>query len=252
MQDQAKNPFENFMAGKFLLKSLFGIIMQEEEYIEHAYRTFRKMGNIALATHCIKESVPDDLTIELPCNVEFIEAVSTGDIYLNNGTDVVYYFDGTQNLRPVVNQYYYPDILNDTYMNKVSLSRSDLHPIGQLVPYELIDCNRKLLLKEPMRGQSVNIIYRGQILDDEGLPCLSPKEVEAIAYYLAYIMTQKGAFQRDPGAVQLLPMIKQEADVRMAAAKIPEYVNQNFWDKVLSAKTRFDRKVFYNSYKNMQ
>lgn len=252
MQEQAKNPFENFMAGKFLLKSLFDIIMQEEEYIEHAYRTFRKMGNIAVATHCIKEEVPDSLTIELPCNLEFIESVTTGDTYLNNTADVVYYFDGTQNIRPVVNQYYYPDILNDTYLNKISLSRTDLHPVGQFVPYELIDCGRKLLLKDPMKGQNVNIIYRGQILDDEGLPCLSPKEVEAIAYYLAYITTQKNAFRKDPGALQMLPMIKQEAELKLAAAKIPEYVNQNFWEQVLAAKTRFDRKVFYNGYKTMQ
>jgi len=252
MQNQAKNPFENFLAPKFLLKSMFNIILQEEDYIEYAYRTWRKIGNIALATHCIKEPVPDNLEIELPCNVEFIEAVSTGDVYLNNTDDMVYYFDGTQNIRPVVNQYYYPDILADTHMNKVSLSRTDMHPIGQLVPYEILGCNKKILLKSPMKGQNVNIIYRGQILDDDGLPCLSPKETEAIAYYVAYIITQKNAFMKDPGAMQMLPMIKQEAEVRMAAAKIPEYVNQNFWEQVLSAKVRMDRKVFYNSYKTMQ
>lgn len=252
MQNNAANPFENFLAAKFLLKSLYGITMQEEDYIDWAYRIYRKIGNIATATHCIKEDVPDDLLIDLPCNVEFVEAVSTGDVYMNNTADVVYYFDGTQNIRPQINQYYYPDILNSTYMSKISLSRTDLHPIGQLVPYEIIGKNKKILLKEPMKGQQVNIIYRGQILDDDGLPSLSPKEVEAIATYLAYWNTRKNMFLKDPTAEKLFAVSKQEAELAIAAAKIPEYVSQNFWDQLLSAKTRMDRKVFHNSYKPMQ
>lgn len=246
MQNSATNPLENFMNAKFLMKDLFGISMNDADFIEKAYRGFRKIGNIATATHAINSTV-SDCKVQLPCNVEFIESVSTGKTMLDPKNDIVYLYE--DEYLPRANTYYYADILTSPSMNKINISRSQLHPTGQFIPYEICGKNESVKVSDTWEGQKILIIYRGQVLDEDGLPALTPKEVEAIAYYVAFIDTQKKTWMKEPGADKLLAYIKPESEIKLAAAKIPEYVSQNFWDEVLAANTRFDRKQFGSSYK---
>jgi hypothetical protein len=247
MQEQATNPLENFLNAKFLLKDLTGITMTDEDFIEKAYRGFRKIGNIATATHTFKGEVDNDHKIKLPCNVEFVEALCTGDIFLNMMGDVAYSAETTYG--PKVSQYYYPDIFNTAGISKINLSRTQLHPVGQLVPYEICGKNEALIVDKAWAGQHLTVIYRGQILDEDGLPALTAKEVEALAYYVAYLDVQKRIFMKEPGMNDMFAIIKPQYTRAMQAAKIPEYLSQNFWDQLLSANTRMDRKQFGASYK---
>ena len=89
-------------------------------------------------------------------------------------------------------------------------------------------------------------------MDDDGNPCITRKEADAIAYKIAFIETQKRVFIGDPQASQLLPYIKGESAVKMQAAKIPEYLTQNFLDSLLDAKVSHGRKIFDSSYKTLK
>ena len=109
-----------------------------------------------------------------------------------------------------------------------------------------------MLFDEKFVGQSGVCIYRGIVMDKDGNPLLTRKEAEAIAYRMAFLDTQKKAFMRDPVATQMLSYIQNEAGKKMAAAKIPEYISQNQWNRILSTMTRHDRKVFWSSYKTLQ
>jgi len=245
-QSAASNPFENFLNAKFLMKDLFGITMTDEDFIEKAYRAFRKIGNIAQATHIIRPKVTG-CRIELPCNVEFIESVSSGKYLLPELDDFSLIYE--DNYGPATSKFYYPDLLTTTQFNKSNLTKTPLHFDGQLIPYTLIGKNKAIEISEHWLGTIINITYRGQILDEEGLPALTPKEVEAIAHWVAYIDTQKRAFMKEPGIGELLAYIKPLAELKMQAAAIPEYLSQNFWDEFLTAKTRMDRKMPGSSYK---
>ena len=71
---------------------------------------------------------------------------------------------------------------------------------------------------------------------------------------MARIMLQKRIWMKDPGALQIWQALNvpMEAGRKMAAAKIPEYVSQNEWNRILTAMTSHNRKVYYSSYKLMQ
>jgi hypothetical protein len=54
---------------------------------------------------------------------------------------------------------------------------------GKLVNYEKV--GEKLYF--PVRYSQVNILYKGVLVDEEGLPEVSDKEALAIATYIAYV-----------------------------------------------------------------
>jgi hypothetical protein len=254
MQEQAASPFYDFMYPKYLLRDLYDIEMQPDDYLERAYNVFRSIGNIATGIYTFKFTVPQSGIVELPCNVEFIEAVSSNEgnsITGAEGDFTLLYSDS--NISP---NGYLADVVNDPTYTRVPLPQnSELHPLGSYMPYNLIGDkggNKSLQFTEELIGFSGTCIYRGICVDDDNNPLLYRKEAEAIAAQLAFIDTQKKLFMRDPGAASILPYIKQEAGRLMAAAKIPEYITQNQWNRVFSAMTTHNRKVFNSSYKPLQ
>ncbi len=131
-QEQAQAPYYDFMYPKYLLKRLFKIDQHEDDYLEDAYMIWRDIGNIARSTHAFKGKVVDG-KIALPCNFEFMEAVSTGQEYLCSHSHPVVWFDeGTQQLNN-----YFPTIDSGS----TPVEHTDLHPKGEFVPYELYNSN---------------------------------------------------------------------------------------------------------------
>jgi hypothetical protein len=250
-QDAAQNNFYDFLYGKFLLKEYFDIVLHEHDYIEHGYNIWREIGNLTTCVHSFEFEIPEDGIVPLPCNVQLIHSVARGyptvQFYENNGHIFRMYNSWKMNPH---------QFLSDALMRAPSTSPDILKTnrykaVGEYIPYVLQGQPGSYslhFLKEHMLEKAV-IIYSGILLDDDGNPVLNRKEAEAIAYKLAFIDTQKRAFKHDVKASNLLAYIKPEAERKMAAAKIPEYINDNEWDRVFSAKTSHDRKVYWSSYK---
>jgi len=58
---------------------------------------------------------------------------------------------------------------------------------------------------------TVNILYKGVIADEEGLPFLNSKELDAIAVFCAYSSMYKNALvTRDQASLQLAQLLKQD------------------------------------------
>tara|TARA_R110000765_G_scaffold214255_3_gene319329 strand:+ start:142 stop:897 length:756 start_codon:yes stop_codon:yes gene_type:complete len=248
-QEQSANPFYDFMYGRFLIKDLFDIVIQEDDYVEKAYNIFRDIGNIATATHAYEFTIDESSSVDVPCNAEFIEAVSTGQSWVNtNDSTIIYHID-----RP--NYYdHIPDVITSANsITRLDDSYTNLHPNGEYINYTLEGTGggRKMVFDKGLIGQRGVCIYRGMCLDADGNPLLTRKEADAIAYKLAYLDTLKRAFKKEPGAGQMLEFMKNEMGTKMQAAKIPEYITQNEWDRILTASTRHDRKVFWSSYKSL-
>jgi len=253
-QEQAAKPFYDFMYGKYLLQDLFDTYLHEDDYVERAYNIWRDIGNIATAIHAFEFEIDNSRTVQLPCNVEFIEAVSTGQEWRDQYGDRVILFHAEQIVRP--NHSHFADAITNPNAYRVNIDdqQSRLHPKGEFIPYELQGTlgNYTLHFDEDWVGSTGVVIYRGTCVDNDGNPLITRKEAEAIAYKMKFIDTQKKAFMGDQGALNMLEYIKMESGRKMAAAKIPEYVSQNHLNRMLSAMTRHDRKVFWSSYKSMQ
>jgi hypothetical protein len=246
-QEQSAIPFYDFMYPKLLLKDLYDIDIQPDDYLERAYNVFRAIGNIATGVYTYNFTIDDTLKVQLPCNLEFIESVSTDENQLMKGEELLLY-TSNENISPNA---YLADITNNESLRRINIPQSsNLHPTGRFLPYNL--GGKNLIFSPEQSGTRGICIYRGILVDDHDNPLLFRKEAEAIAAQLAFIDTQKKMFMRDPSAAGILGYIKPEAARLMAAAKIPEYVTQNQWDRVLAAKTRHDRKIFNSTFKPLQ
>lgn len=250
-QEQTANPFYDFMYGKYLLKTYFDITMHEDDYVEMAYNIFRDIGNIATSVHSFKFTVDSTCVVPLPCNVEFIESVSTGTI-TSDMTDSTIVWDQNIAINP---NYNLPDVIRNPRANVSTIGNTDsnLKPEGQYMGYNLAGTMGNMHLqfdKNQIGGEGV-CIYRGMIVDTDGNPLLNRKEAEAIAFKIAFLDTQKKVFMNEESALKRLSYIQGESGRKMAAAKIPEYVSQNQWDRMFSAMTSHDRKVYWSSYKSV-
>ena len=93
----------------------------------------------------------------------------------------------------------------------------------------------------------LNILYKGFIADEEGLPYLNEKEVDAIATFIAYSdMFKKALMTRDSASLQLSQLLEQQTKSQLGD---PIYINQNEMDEILNVSTSWDRKRFGKSFK---
>lgn len=96
----------------------------------------------------------------------------------------------------------------------------------------------------------VGILYKGEVVNDDGLPDVNDKEAEAIAAYIAYTqMYKEGLKTRNTATVNLAMNLEKQWNTLRAAARTPEYISQNEMDQILDAKTNWNRKQFRKTYK---
>jgi len=151
---------------------LYGLDLEEDEFDEIGLIAWERIGNKRVRTYKYNANVScdGDRSVELPCNCDLIEAV-TYDFEDWNYTD---------NIKPNGD-------LESAYVESYIESRKafnyPLYMSGKLVKYERV--GDKLYINSGYSGR-INILYRGVILDDDGLPELTDKEVDAIAAYVAY------------------------------------------------------------------
>jgi hypothetical protein len=253
-QEEAQSRLYPYLTSKYTMKSLFGISMTNDNFVEDSYFIYRGLGNVATAVHAYNATISLDGYVGLPCNCEFVDSVSEGTFSYIDDDDITVIYSDPNTVTVTGGYSFLPDVISDPGFKRYNLSKSQLHAEGEFIPYEIDinGCDRRLKFDSRFIGHQVQIIYKGVLMDDDKNPLLTYKEVEAIAYKMAFIHTQKRAFKGDPEAVKMLTYIKQESEKKAVSAKIPEYLSQNFFDRLLSAKTRIDRKVFYSSYKLLQ
>jgi hypothetical protein len=96
----------------------------------------------------------------------------------------------------------------------------------------------------------VIILYKGFVADEDGLPFLNAKEVDAIAAFCSYSnLFKAGIVTRDSATLQLSQLMEQKWKNLCTQARVPEYLNQNEMDEILNVATSWDRKRFGKSFK---
>lgn len=213
---------------------LYGLDMNEDDAIEIGLIAWNKIGNKQYRLYRYRALIDKEtLSIELPCNCDIIEAVTYD------------YEDWKYTSNDTVNGDYQSQFI-ENYIESRKIYTNPLYINGKYAKYERVG---DTLYFDKAYGY-VNILYKGVIVDDEGLPYLNTKEIDAIASYLAYVQRFKQGW-----ALHNAQMI-QEANLMEAQwkrlcdeARVPIYINQNEWNEILDARSNWNRKIFNKSYK---
>lgn len=225
----------NFHYSIILAQQLYDIEGDNEDLEEIGLIAYNFIGNkntrlykVILDVNC------EDGSVQLPCNVDIIEAV----VYC-----------GSEDWNYVSNIKEFGDYKSFYAENYIESRKAFLDPLyvsGKYVKYKRV--GNTLYVNRGLG--KVLVLYHGLVLDDEGLPYINDKEAIAIADYIAYTMKYKEFIKtNNPTLYKISQDLKQQWLFHCDAARVPEFVSQDEMDKILNAKSSWDRKVYNKSYK---
>ena len=221
----------NFKSVYSMANSLYGVSMDENSFEDLALVGWDLIGNKQTKLYRYKTST-ENCRVQLPCNVELIEAVYAGIPDANISSNIS--FTGN-----ISNQYY--EDINEQFKTK----HHSLYGSNSLVHYRIE--GDELVFDNDYNN--IVILYYGIIMDDDGLPYLNDKEVHAIALYCAYAdLYKKSLVLRDGNTFQLASALKSDWLRACNSARVRS-MTQNEMDDILDVKTRWDRKVYGKSFK---
>lgn len=225
---------DNFNTAYAQANLIYGVDIPQETFEEIGLIAWNKIGNKTSRFYRYKSDVdPDTLSIKLPCNCDIIEAVT-------------YMFeDWNYATNKTVNGDYQSQFI-EQYIEGRKLYESPYYISGKFAKYERIG---DTLAFDKNYG-TVNVLYRGVILDDEGLPYLNTKEAEAIACYCALtVKFKEGWTLNNSNILQEAQMLEQRWLKLCDEARVPIHIDQNEMNQVLDAKSSWGRKLYNKSYK---
>ena len=216
-----------------LAQTLYDVEGDTDDLIDIGLVAYDFIGNketqlykVQLNVNCL------DGSIQLPCGVDAIEAVTYCGLEDHSN-------------KPHEQQF----SLNTESFIESQKAFLDPHYIsGKYVKYRKV--GDKLYVNKGLG--KVIVLYHGQLLDSEGLPEIDNKEAIAIADYIAYTIKYKEAIKtNNANTLQIANQLKQQWLFHCDAARVPEHVSQNEMDSILDAQTTWDRKMYGKSYKSI-
>lgn len=224
----------DFHYAMYLTSSLYGVEMQPDEWEEIALIAWNLIGNKKYRLYKYTTTVDKEtLSIELPCNADIIEAVTYGFEDWNYTTNTTPNGD-------------YNSAFVESYIEGRKLFNNPLYASGRFVKYTRIG---DTLYFDKAWGK-INILYKGVLMGDDDLPEINDKEARAIATYVAYTYKFKeGIVTSNANIIQMSTLLEQKWTRYCDAARVPVNLNQNDMDKILDAKTSWNRKIHNKSYK---
>lgn len=227
----------NFRYAITLAQTLYDVEGDTEDLEEIGLVAYNFIGNknthlnkVILNVNC------QDGSIQLPCDVDIIEAVT---------------YCGSEDWNYTSNTKEYGDTSSLYTENYIESKKAFLDPhyiSGRFVKYRRV--GDKLYVNKGL-GKVV-LLYHTEILDKDGLPEINDKEAIAIANYIAYVVKYKEAIKTNNQAVLMMTQeLKQQWLFHCDAARVPEHVSQNEMDAILDAQSSWNRKTYGRSYKSI-
>lgn len=214
------------------IRDFHGITMNPDEFESIAWHAWLHIGNKNMQLYQYTYTIADN-KLDLPCNVEQIELVTS------NIEDF---------LKPEnISREDYSNLTIESFIEGRKRFKSPYYIPGRMIEFERVD---NTLYFVNMNDVIVTVLYKGIIADEEGLPTLNFKEVEAISNYCAFIYyRKKGSMTKDSSLLQLSQAIQAEWKRSCDDARTPIYLDQNFMNDLLDVQSSWDRKRFGKSYK---
>ncbi len=225
----------NFHYAISLAQTLYGIEGDNDDLEEIGLVAYHFIGNkntrlykAILDVNCI------DGTVQLPCNVDIIEAVT----YC--GPEDWGYTSNTKEFGDPESLY------AENYIEGLKAFKDPFYVSGKFVKYKRVG---DVLYVDKGLGK-VQILYHGILLDDDGLPEINDKEAIAIAEYIAYASKYKEALRtNNQNLLVIAQNLKKSWLLHCDAARVPEYVSQEEMDKILNVQSSWGRKFYNRSFK---
>lgn len=216
---------------------LYGFSSSPDYFENVGIIAWGKIGNQRYRLYSFKTKPDKNLDgsyyIDLPCNCDEIEAVTAS-------------YEDYQKTSPSILQENLDSAWIESYVESRKSHTNHFYPSGKYIKY-LREGNRIYLSD---RFDEVNILYKGFLVDEEGLPSLTDKEVDAIAVFCVYSKTFKDALvTKDQATFQLAQVLKLEWEKKCTQARVPDFINQNEMDEILNVAVSWDRKRFGKSFK---
>lgn len=225
----------DFHAAMYQAHLLYGVdFKNEDEFEELGLIAHNFIGNKRLKFYRYSSDISCiDFSVNLPCNCDIIEAVTLDGEDWNYTTNYSIWGD-------------FNSLHTEQYIESIKGLQSPFYISGKFAHFERV--GDKLYFDQDY-GR-VNILYRGQVLDDNGLPMINNKEVNAIAAYCAYVIKYKqGLVTNNPGMIQQAQLLQNEWYKLCDQARVPEHLTQNEMNEILDVKSSFMRKSYGKSFK---
>lgn len=218
-----------------LAQTLYDIEGDDDDLEEIGLVAYNFIGNKNTRLYkAILDVNCEDGSIQLPCNVDIIEAVT---------------YCGPEDWNYTSNKKEYGDWQSAYTENYIESKKAFLNPLyisGKYVEYKRV--GNTLYVNKGLG--KVIILYHGILLDDEGLPKINDKEAIAIAEYIAYVYKYKEAIRtNNQNILRMAQELKQQWLFHCDAARVPEYISQEEMDQILNVQSSWNRKVYNKSYK---
>lgn len=223
-----------------LCEDLYGITPDENSFEDLALEAWSRIGTKHSRLYRFVGNVENGV-LKLPCNADEIESVHIP-------------VPDAQMTTPLSDNYWTDNIWIEHYIDHRKRLQDPYWSPGKLVKYD--EGNQELYFSR--NYPHVMVVYHGYLVDDEGLPLINEKEQRAIAAFLAYTTLYKESLKRVAAdkyrykfMVEMLGTVKEDWLRLCNAARVKERLNQNDMDRILDAKTTWNRKVYGKSYKSI-
>ena len=225
----------NFHYSISLAQTLYDIEGDIEDLEEIGLIAYNFIGNKNTRLYkAILEVDKSDCSVQLPCNVDIIEAVTYYEFEDWNYTSNIKEFGDRQSS------------YTENYIESRKAFLDPLYIRGKYVDYKRV--GDKLYINKGL--DKVLVLYHGIILDEEGLPMINDKEAIAIAEYIAYTYKYKEAIRTNNQYILKMAWdLKQQWLFHCDAARVPEYISQEEMNQILDTLSSWDRKRYNKSYK---
>lgn len=219
------------------IQSLYGLSLSSDDFETSGIIAWDKIGNKKYRwyKYVVKPQQDHDNSwfVDLPCNCDIIEAVTAG----------------YEDYQKTSSMHLPGELQNgwaEDYIEGRKFNTGFGYVPGKFVKYTRE--NNRLYLSD--KFDSINIIYKGVLVDDEGLPSLNEKELDAVAAFCAFVdLRKKAIITKDQSTFSMAQYLEQNWKVLCTQARVPDYLNQNEMDEILNASTSWDRKLYGKSFK---
>ena len=232
----------NFHYTSVLLQQMYGIEMEDVDMEELGLIAWGLIGNKNRKLYKYSTYInPADNSVTLPCNaldingdscVELVTTLYEDWNRVTNTTDF-----GDQNTSFV-----------EQYIEGGKLFQGPYYMPGKVLHYEKV--GDKLYFTH--NYGKINILYKGILADEEGLPELTDKEAAAIATYIAYFVKFKEGLKTNNGDIIKMSQILEAKWLKQCDQARVKYLSQSDMDAILEVGASWDRKRFGMGYKPLK
>jgi len=219
------------------MRQLYGLEINPDEFETLGLIAWDKIGNKQYRWYHYQteaeKNADGSFYVDLPCNCDIIEAV-TAD------------YEDYQKTTPTTLAGNNQNGWIEGYVESRKYNTGFGYSSGKFIKYQQTGNTIQLADK----FNKINILYKGVIVDEEGLPYLDVREIDAVAAFCAQAeFFKKGLITMNSGIIQMSQLLEQKWKLMCTQARVPEYINQNEMDEILNVSSSWDRKRFGKSFK---